>query len=73
MENPEKMATYGTEDEKTKNRNTTQHMLDTTMRKQTQITSIRYEPSYKQLEVKTNRTMFVCGNRNRQDNTKLRI
>jgi len=48
MDNPEKLATYGTQDEnktKTKIKNTTQHMLDTTIRKQTLITSIRYEPS----------------------------
>jgi hypothetical protein len=25
---------------------------------------IRHEPSYKQLEVETNRTSFVCGNHN---------
>jgi hypothetical protein len=31
----------------------TQCALDTTIRKQTQITLIRHEPSYKQLEVKT--------------------
>ena len=37
---------------------TTQCALDTTIRKQTQITLIRHEPSYKQLEVKTNRTSF---------------
>ena len=37
--------------------NTTQYVLDTTMRTQTQITKIRHE-SHKQLEVKTNRTSF---------------
>ena len=31
--------------------NTTQYVLDTTVRKQTQITSIRHEPSYKQLDI----------------------
>jgi hypothetical protein len=31
-----------------------QYVLDTTIGKQTQITVIRHEPSYKQLEVKTN-------------------
>jgi hypothetical protein len=40
----------------------TQCALDTTIRKQTQITLIRHESCYKQLEVKTNRTLFVCGN-----------
>jgi hypothetical protein len=40
MDNPEKLALYGTQDEEkqNKNKNTTQHMLDTTIRKQTQIT-----------------------------------
>jgi hypothetical protein len=36
--------------------NTTEYVLDTTMCKQTEIMKIRHEPSYKQLEVKTNRT-----------------
>ena len=40
------------------NKNTTQYVLDTTMRTQTQITKIRHEHLYKQLEVKTNRTSF---------------
>jgi hypothetical protein len=48
--------------------NTTQH--NTTMRKQTQI---RHDMFYKQLEVKTNRTSFLCGNRNGHHNTKLRM
>jgi hypothetical protein len=38
MENPEKLVTYGTQDEDKQNKNTTQYMLDTTIRKQTQIT-----------------------------------
>jgi hypothetical protein len=38
------------------NKNTTQYVLDTTIRKETQITNMRHEPSYKQLEVKMNRT-----------------
>ena len=45
-------------------KNPTQCALDTTIRKQTQITLIRHEPSYKQLEVKTNQPSFVCGNHN---------
>ena len=50
----------------TKNKAKTQHkyVLDTTIHKQTQITYIRHEPFYKQLGVKTNRTSFLCGNRN---------
>jgi hypothetical protein len=38
--------------------------LDTTIRWQRQITLIRHEPSYKQLEVETNRTSFVYGKHN---------
>ena len=40
MDNLEKLATQGTQDEEkqNKNKNTTQYVLDTTMRKQTQIT-----------------------------------
>jgi hypothetical protein len=33
MENPEKLATYGTHDEEKENRSKTQYALDTTMRK----------------------------------------
>jgi hypothetical protein len=35
MDNPEKLASHGTQDEEKKS--TTQYMLDTTIRKQTQI------------------------------------
>ena len=39
MDNPEILATQGTQDEDKRNKkNTTQYVLDTTMRKQTQIT-----------------------------------
>jgi hypothetical protein len=38
MDNPEKLATYGTHDEEKQNKNTTQYVLDTTVRKQTHIT-----------------------------------
>ena len=38
MDNPEKLATQGTQDEEKQNKNTTQYVLNTTMRKQTQIT-----------------------------------
>ena len=37
-DNPEKLATYGTQDEEIQNKNITQYVLDTTIRKQTQIT-----------------------------------
>ena len=45
-------------------------MLDTTLLKRTQLTQIRHEPYYKQLEVKTNRTSFLCWNHNRHHNTE---
>ena len=39
IKNPEKLAAYGTQYEDKQNKNTTQYVLDTTMRrKQTQIT-----------------------------------
>jgi len=38
MENLEKMATLGTQDEKKRNKNTTHYVLDTIICKQTQIT-----------------------------------
>jgi len=44
---------------KTKTKKTpTQCALDTTICKQAHITLTRHEPSYKQLQVKTNRTSF---------------
>jgi hypothetical protein len=59
MDNPENMAIYSTQDEEKQNIQTTQYMFDTTMCKQTQQTLKRHESSYKQLEVKTNRTLFL--------------
>ena len=38
MDNPEKSATQGTQDEDKQNKNTTQHVLDTITVKQIQIT-----------------------------------
>ena len=38
MDNPEKLATYGTQDEDKKNKYTTQYVLDTILHKQTQKT-----------------------------------
>ena len=38
LDNPQKLAVYGTQDEDKQNKNTTQYVLDTTLRKQTQIT-----------------------------------
>jgi hypothetical protein len=37
MDNPGKLATYGKQDEEKQSKNTTQYVLDTTVRKQTQI------------------------------------
>ena len=61
---------------KTKNKNQTktktkrtQCALDTTVRKQTQITLIRHEPFCKQLEVKMNLPSFACGNHNTEPKT----
>ena len=42
MGNPEKLATFGTQDEGKQHKNTT-YVLDTTMRKQTQITQIGHD------------------------------
>ena len=36
MDNPETLATQGTQDEENHNKNTTQYVLETTIRKQTQ-------------------------------------
>ena len=38
MDNPEKLTTKGTQDEDEQNKNTTQYVLNTTMRKQIQVT-----------------------------------
>jgi hypothetical protein len=38
MDNPEKLAIYGTQDEEKQSKNTTQYVLDTTISKRTQIT-----------------------------------
>ena len=38
MDNPEKLATYDTQDEDKQSKNTTSYVLDTNIRKQTQIT-----------------------------------
>ena len=37
MDNTEKLATLGTQDEDKQNKNTTQYVLDTTLRKETHI------------------------------------
>ena len=38
MDNPEKLPTLGTQDKENKNKNTTQYVLDTSIRKPTQRT-----------------------------------
>jgi hypothetical protein len=38
MDNPEKLATYSTQDEEKQNKNTSQYVLDTTVLKQTRLT-----------------------------------
>ena len=38
MDKPEKLVTQGTQDKEKQNKNTTQYVFDTTLRKQTQIT-----------------------------------
>ena len=58
---------------KQKHKNTTQCALYTTIRNQTQITLIRHEPSYKQLEVTKNQPSFVCGNDNTEPKTSRHI
>ena len=58
---------------KRKQKDPTQCVLDTTIRKQTQITLIRHDPSYRQLEVKTNRTSCVCGNNNTEPKAQRHI
>ena len=65
MSHPEKLATQAHQDEETQNKNTTQYMLDTTLGKQTQITYIRHEPSYKQLKV-----MYQNKTKNNKTNKK---
>ena len=62
MDNLEKLAIQGTQDEEKQTHITI--VLDTTIRKQTQIMLLRHEPSHKQLDVKTKRTSFLFGNRN---------
>ena len=54
MDNLEKLATQGTQDEEKRGKNRTQYALDTDIRKQTQTTQARHEPCYSQLKVKTN-------------------
>ena len=43
MDNPQKLATQSTQDEAKKAKKTTQYVLDTIIRKQTQITQKRHD------------------------------
>jgi hypothetical protein len=55
MDNPEKLATFGTQDEDKQSKNKTQYVLSTITHKQIPITQARHsEPSHKQLEVQSN-------------------
>jgi hypothetical protein len=69
MNNPDKLATYGTQYKDKQNKNTTQYVTDTTMHKQTQT---RHRPSYKQLDVKMIRTSLFSRYCNRHHNAELR-
>ena len=61
MNNPERLATLGTQNTRRReSKNTTQYVLDTAVRKQKRLTQIEHGPSKKQLEIKTNRKSFVC-------------
>jgi hypothetical protein len=64
MDNLEKLATQGTQDEEKRSKNTTQYALDTLCASQ--------HKQDKQLKVKTNRTSFLRGNRNGHHNTEVR-
>jgi hypothetical protein len=67
--NPQKLATYVTQDNEKQNKNTTQYVLETTMHK----TNVNKTCALLQTtEVKTNRTSFSCENRNGHHNTELR-
>ena len=58
MKNDNSEATLGAQEEDKRNKNTTQYVLDFTMRKQTHITQARHASYYKQLEAKTNHASF---------------
>ena len=60
MDNPEKLAKYGTQDEYNQSKNTTQYVLDTTIGKQTQITYIRHQPPYYKQLVLQEISRYTC-------------
>ena len=49
MDNTEKLATQGTQDEENQSKNTAEYVLDITIRKPTKVTEIRHAHSNKQL------------------------
>ena len=63
MDNPEKLATYGTQDEEKQNKNTTHYVLDTTIRK---LKHIKINKTWALLQTtggKTNRTSLPRVNK----------
>jgi hypothetical protein len=76
MDNPEKLAILGTQN--TGRRQTKQRKHNTSCvghhyaQTNTKLNTIRHYPSYKQLEVKTNPTSLLCGNRNGHHNKEVR-
>ena len=60
VDNQEKLAILGTQCEDQQNNNTKQYVLDTTFTQTNTNNVNKYEPSYKQLDLKTIRTSFLC-------------
>jgi hypothetical protein len=70
MDNPKKLATWGTQE--TGRRQTKQkHNTICVGHHYTQTNTHKVTGAYKQLEVKTNLTSFLCGNRNGYHYTEL--
>ena len=68
MDNPEKLATQGTQDEEKHNTKRVGHHHT-----QTNTNNVnKTRGPYKQLEAKTNQTSLPCGNRNGHHNMELR-
>jgi hypothetical protein len=72
MDNPEKLATQGTQDEDKQNKNTTQYVFDTTIRKQN-INNVNRTWVLLQITGGTDELNTVlCGNSNGHHNTEPR-
>ena len=54
IENEETLGTLGIQDEDKQNKTTTHYVLDTNIRKQTQIPQIRHESLYQEMVVNKN-------------------